>query len=560
MFSIPYIMSPPSPLPVQPRAATEPIPDLPLPEVNQANLKERQTLPATPPPSIATTSSSTTTPEIPCPLPPLTPAHAAAYLRFAQNRYPDATIREIGQQGRCSLTFVVHDRAVTREDDEVDEGVVEGERGSGSGSCSGSSRGEAFILQFRPPRHKIELDITQAARRIWGELVPVTRYVGVVRAGGSEEGVAEIMETEGEEEKKKEEEDDDDDEERETATADEPGTSITVLPSNPQDDDHHPKNPTTTLIAYTHTLLPGTPLSSLYTTSTTTTRNNTPLEANLHPLLKALAKSYFPPAFHASVPASSPHLPVVKRAVGWTVRRQLRRLERGLPERFGGVVKEIEGGLEEIEEGLPWVLTHGDFIGGGNVLVDVSDGGDRGDGDSDGDGEGERDQGSGVRLTGLVDWAEGEWLPFGVGLYGVEEVLGRVVEVEEEVENQDRAEDEAERNDRNANISGTRPKPKTTTKKTTKKFEYLPNADALRATFWEALTAEIPELADPVFRRRVEKARVLGLLLWYGIAFDDGALNRVAQEGEDEGELQKLDLFLFGSGSGSESRENRGAA
>lgn len=36
----------------------------------------------------------------------------------------------------------------------------------------------------------------------------------------------------------------------------------------------------------------------------------------------------------------------------------------------------------------------------------------------------------------------------------------------------------------------------------------------------------------------------------YGIAFDDGALNRVAREGEDDGELQKLELFLFGSGSG----------
>ncbi|KAK4147019.1 uncharacterized protein C8A04DRAFT_25214 [Dichotomopilus funicola] len=474
---------------------------------------------------------------------------------------------------------------VTREGGGVDEE----ERGSGSGS--GSTRGEAFILQFRPPRHKIDLDITKAARTIWGELVPVTRYVGVVTAGGSEEAAG--METEtrtaaaaaaaGAEEEEEEEEA----QGQETTTANGPGTSITVLPSSTQ-ENLYTGNPTT-LIAYTHTLLPGTPLSSLYTTINPLPLHPTlpkppnldPELPNLHPLLKALAKSYFAPAFRASLPPSSPHLPVVKRAVGWTVRRQLRRLERGLPERFKGVVRgflegdvvngngnvrrglggiegvegiegDLEGGLEEIEEGLPWVLTHGDFIGGGNVLVDV--GGDESDG-----GDGDRDQGPGVRLTGLVDWAEGEWLPFGVGLYGIEEVLGRVVEVEEEVEAGDRdedadeSEDGQEENDRNASATGTRPNPKTTktkTKtKTTKKFEYLPNANALRATFWEALTAEIPELADPVFRRRVEKARVLGLLLWYGIAFDDGALNRVAREREDDGELQKLDLFMFGSWS-----------
>lgn len=30
----------------------------------------------------------------------------------------------------------------------------------------------------------------------------------------------------------------------------------------------------------------------------------------------------------------------------------------------------------------------------------------------------------------------------------------------------------------------------------------------------------------------------------YGIAFDDGALNRVVEEGRDSEELQKLELFL----------------
>jgi hypothetical protein len=30
----------------------------------------------------------------------------------------------------------------------------------------------------------------------------------------------------------------------------------------------------------------------------------------------------------------------------------------------------------------------------------------------------------------------------------------------------------------------------------------------------------------------------------YGIAFDDGALNRIVEEGRDSEELQKLELFL----------------
>lgn len=39
----------------------------------------------------------------------------------------------------------------------------------------------------------------------------------------------------------------------------------------------------------------------------------------------------------------------------------------------------------------------------------------------------------------------------------------------------------------------------------------------------------------------------------YGIAFDDGALNRVVEPGRDDEELQKLDLFLSGSNRSVES-------
>ena len=42
----------------------------------------------------------------------------------------------------------------------------------------------------------------------------------------------------------------------------------------------------------------------------------------------------------------------------------------------------------------------------------------------------------------------------------------------------------------------------------------------------------------------VKLARDLGVLLWHGIAFDDGAINRVVQEGRDIEEIHRLDAFL----------------
>ncbi|KAK1240728.1 hypothetical protein MKX07_006161 [Trichoderma sp. CBMAI-0711] len=58
-----------------------------------------------------------------------------------------------------------------------------------------------------------------------------------------------------------------------------------------------------------------------------------------------------------------------------------------------------------------WCLTHGDLLPA-NILVNPRTG----------------------RLTGLIDWAEAEWLPFGMALYGIEEVLGEVVDASQKFE------------------------------------------------------------------------------------------------------------------------------
>ncbi|KAK4123741.1 hypothetical protein N657DRAFT_618768, partial [Parathielavia appendiculata] len=191
-----------------------------------------------------------------------------------------------------------------------------------------------------------------------------------------------------------------------------------------------------------------------------------------------------------------------RRRVGSTLRERMQWMRRALPTRFSAVVEEVWDAMDEIERRLPWVLTHGD-LGAGNVLVDLVD-----------DDAGNNNNKRLVRLKGLVDWAEGEWLPFGVGLYGLEEILGRRVD--------------------NGNGRA--------------RFEYYPCAERLREVFWQELVAEVPELGvDRELRARVEKARLLGLLLWHGIAFDDGALNRVVEPGVDDEELHKLDLFLLGT-------------
>lgn len=98
-------------------------------------------------------------------------------------------------------------------------------------------------------------------------------------------------------------------------------------------------------------------------------------------------------------------------------------------------------------------------------------------------------------------------LPFGICLYGLEEILGHI--------NADR------------------------------QFVYYPDAEDARGVFWERFRAEIPELADGKTMEAVLLARELGILLWHGFAFDDGAINRVVQEERDWMEICYLDALLM---------------
>ncbi|KAI1502664.1 hypothetical protein F5X99DRAFT_148860 [Biscogniauxia marginata] len=174
-----------------------------------------------------------------------------------------------------------------------------------------------------------------------------------------------------------------------------------------------------------------------------------------------------------------------RRTVGSSIRWRLELMARNLPKRFRRVARSLLVDLPRIEA-LPWTFSHGDFLPS-NIMVCPESG----------------------KLLGLLDWAEAEFLPFGVGIYGLEELLG---------------EDQGGR------------------------FVYYPEVKHLRRLFWSELLFALPELAqDARLVTLVEKAQTLGILLWHGIAFDDGKLNRAVEEGKDDEEIKRLGAFLLSS-------------
>lgn len=192
---------------------------------------------------------------------------------------------------------------------------------------------------------------------------------------------------------------------------------------------------------------------------------------------------------HQAIDAQTPRIP---GRVGGSLKWRLEKMRTDLPPRFAPFVHRAWTQLDKITS-LPWVLTHGDIVPA-NIMVAPS-----------------QDRIGDLILTGMLDWAEAEYLPFGVALYGLEELLGET------------------------DSSG--------------KFSYYPDQSELRALFWTQLEAEIaaggPALSKSV-REMMDDAHVLGVLLWHGIAFDNGKLNRVVQEGRDDEEILRLELFFAG--------------
>jgi hypothetical protein len=251
------------------------------------------------------------------------------------------------------------------------------------------------------------------------------------------------------------------------------------------------------LCAYEMERLPGTPLSHLLPRERTL---NTEMHAKLERLITSFAymiarcwHSASPtPHTSRSVRADSPMDPgpdmllECPGKVGSTIVHRLEKLSAELPD--AQLRERAEDTLRIVQHmtDYPVVLNHGDLIPS-NILVD------------------ERTW----EITGLVDWAEAELLPFGTCLYGLEHLLGYMAP----------------------------PSPDSPTS-----FVYFNDAAGLRELFWNCLFDAVPGLCHR--EKGVKAVRDLGVLLWHGIAWDDGAINRVVNQVEDVEELAKLRAFL----------------
>ncbi|KAF1914606.1 hypothetical protein BDU57DRAFT_519691 [Ampelomyces quisqualis] len=179
-------------------------------------------------------------------------------------------------------------------------------------------------------------------------------------------------------------------------------------------------------------------------------------------------------------------------SVGLSVVQRLEKLGRELPDEL--LKEKAKATLACIKAltNYPVVLNHGDMIPS-NILVDEDT----------------------WEVTGLVDWAEAEYLPFGTCLYGLEHFLGYLKPLTEDL---------------------------ALACKESPSFVYYAHATRLRERFWTRLLDLVPELKTR--QEDLKTVRDLGVLLWYGYAWDDGAINRVVNETEDAVEVACLRAFL----------------
>ncbi|QDS77724.1 hypothetical protein FKW77_004312 [Venturia effusa] len=192
-------------------------------------------------------------------------------------------------------------------------------------------------------------------------------------------------------------------------------------------------------------------------------------------------------------PTNNARQPSCNGKVGSQIPHKLTKLAEQLPYRqHRAVAQRMVESLPLITR-LPVVLNHGDSIPS-NIICAPETG----------------------HLKGIVDWAEAEYLPFGTCLYGLEHLLGRLTS-----------------STRRDSVVGHRP------------FIFYDHASSLRELFWETLKSRIPALQDDEsLLQLVLMAKHIGTLLWYGFAWDGGAIDRVINAERDAQELVYLDAFL----------------
>ncbi|KAK6438195.1 hypothetical protein LTR95_005603 [Oleoguttula sp. CCFEE 5521] len=209
--------------------------------------------------------------------------------------------------------------------------------------------------------------------------------------------------------------------------------------------------------------------------------------ARIKTLLDGMA-AYFASSFMTADTDATTSQGKCSGRIGATLLERLTKLSLDLPaDELRSIARST---LDDVQQGamqcLPVVLTHGDLLPT-NIFVDQDT----------------------WALTGLVDWAEAEDLPFGIGLYGVDRLLGYM--------------DDAHQ------------------------WAWYDESGTLRKHFWSCLQERVPALVlkESTLANAVQLARVVGVLLWYGFAWDDGRLDPVVNKVNDRDDVAMLRAFLL---------------
>jgi hypothetical protein len=247
-------------------------------------------------------------------------------------------------------------------------------------------------------------------------------------------------------------------------------------------------------------VIPGVPFSRLQPQTTNLVRTTWIKQvAIIQSFADFLARAW--PCADSTIADSTVLLSVCTGTVGANIIPKLTKLSLKLPDAL--LCRRAAVTLQKLSElkDYPVVLNHGDLIPS-NLLVDEHT----------------------WEVTGVVDWAEAEWLPFGTCLYGLEFLLGYL-------------------DYSSPAISSSSPSTSTESRYNQKPvWRYYTDAARLRAIFWARLYQEAPGMSKR--EEEIMLARDMGVLLWYGYAWDEGAIDRVVNKEQDAADIECLRAFL----------------
>ncbi|KAJ1305048.1 hypothetical protein OPQ81_000088 [Rhizoctonia solani] len=238
---------------------------------------------------------------------------------LAAHLFPGARTEEVTPQGYCSYTLYV---------------------------------GADQVLQFRPPAHRLDVDLAEEACAIYGNLAPETRLLTVMSPSSPASVTPLVVQLRS-------------DPKDDTRPADE---GIAIVD---EEDSHKPTQTSLEFDVIYMKRTQGISLAEHRASSARVPLSPAQLTRQREALVAQFARFIATGWDHGrrAGPAAVPNEPaLVPGKVGRSMRWRLEQMRAGLPRRFGPVVGETLARLDEIVTELPWMLTHGDVVPG-NVVV-----------------------------------------------------------------------------------------------------------------------------------------------------------------------------------------------